>query len=211
MIIRDLKKITGFLILAMLLFFPVLSPAADFPSRPISLVVPYAAGGATDMVARALEKVSGKYLPVPLVVVNHVGGAGIMGRQAVVSSRPDGYTLLFGYGSGEDLVTPHTTKLTYDPFKDLLPVCQITIASLVIVVPASNPARTLKEFIDWARTQKNVTGAVSTRGASVDITMQALMKVAGVDQAVTVPFRGGAEAITAVVGGHTVFAGGVPA
>jgi tripartite-type tricarboxylate transporter receptor subunit TctC len=128
-----------------------------------------------------------------------------------VSARPDGYTLLFGYGSGEDLVTPHTMKPPYDVFTDLQPVCQITIASLVIVVPASNPAKTLKEFVAWAKDQKReITGAVSTKGASVDITMQALMKVAGV-KAKTIPFRGGAEAVTTVLGGHTDFAGAVPA
>ena len=193
-------------------FFSPFSPMRlIIPTKPISLIVPYAAGGSSDMVARALAKVAPKHFPVSMVVINAAGGAGITGRVQVVSAKPDGYTLLFGYGSGEDLVTPHTMKPPYDQFKDLVPVCQITIASLVIVVPASNPAKTLKEFVAWAKDQKReITGAVSTKGASVDITMQALMKVAGV-KAKTIPFRGGAEAVTTVLGGHTDFAGAVPA
>ena len=163
------------------------------------------------MVARALAKVAPKYFPVSMVVINAAGGAGIAGRVQVVNAKPDGYTVLFGYGSGEDLVTPHTTKLPYDQFKDIAPVCQITIASLVIVVPSSNPAKNLKEFVAWAKNQKReITGAVSTKGASVDITMQALLKVAGI-KGKTIPFRGGGEAVTTVLGKHTDFAGAVPA
>jgi tripartite-type tricarboxylate transporter receptor subunit TctC len=208
---HSIKLGTLFLLAAFVLLLPVLLPAADFPTKPISLIVPYAAGGSSDMVARALAKVAPKYFSVPMVVINVAGGAGITGRVQVVSAKPDGYTVLFGYGSGEDLVTPHTTKLPYDQFKDLVPVCQITIASLVIVVPSSNPAKTLKEFVEWAKNQKReITGAVSTKGASVDITMQALIKVAGF-KGKTIPFRGGAEAVTTVLGKHTDFAGAVPA
>jgi len=199
-----------FFVAGVLFLFSTFAQAADYPNKPISLIVPYAAGGSTDAVARVLAKLSPKHFPVPLVVVNQAGGAGIPGRLAVVNAKPDGYTLLFGYGSGEDLVTPHTVKLPYDQFKDLAQVCQITIVSLVIVVPSSNPAKSLKEFVEWGKNQKRtITGSVSTKGASVDITMQALMKVAGVN-AETIPFRGGAEAVTAVLGGHTDFGGAVP-
>ena len=202
-------KIAGFLMVAGLL---LLNPAQaqDFPKKPISLIIPYAAGGSTDVLARSLAKLSAKHFPVQVVVVNQPGGAGIPGRVSVVNAKPDGYTLLFGYGSGEDMVTPHTMKIPYDQFKDLVPVCQISIVSLVISVRASHPAKNLKEFVDWAKKQnRQVTGSVSTRGASVDITMQALMKVAGVN-AQTVPFRGGAEALTSILGGHTDFAGNTP-
>ncbi|MEI7673647.1 MAG: tripartite tricarboxylate transporter substrate-binding protein, partial [Deltaproteobacteria bacterium] len=112
------------LLAGLVLLFPVLLHAADFPNKPINLIVPYASGGSTDMVARTLAKVAPKYFPVPIVVINAAGGAGITGRVQVVSAKPDGYTLLFGYGSGEDLVTPHTMKPPYDQFKDLQPVCQ---------------------------------------------------------------------------------------
>ncbi len=196
---------------ALALLFPAqLAAAAEYPSKPITLIVPYAPGGATDVLARALAKVAAKYFPQPVVVENKAGGAGIPGRLAVVNANPDGYTLLFGYGSGEDLVTPHTQKLPYDQFRDLVPVCQISINSITMVVPASNPAKNLQEFVEWAKKQnRRITGAVSTRGASTDITMQAIMRAAGINSQ-TIPFRGGAEAITSVLGGQTDFAGGTP-
>jgi len=199
----------GFLGLLMGLLLPAMLHAADYPTKPINLIVPYAAGGSTDVVARALAKVAPKYIPQPVVVVNQPGGAGITGRVQVVKAAPDGYTLVFGYGSGEDLVTPHTRKLPYDQFRDLVPVCQVTVVSIILVVPTNNPAKNLKEFIAWAKAQNRpITGAVSTRGASVDITMQALMKVAGVN-AQTIPFRGGSEAATALLGNNTDFSGQV--
>ena len=207
---RRVERTAFFFAAGALFLFSASGQAADFPNKPISLIVPYAAGGSTDTVARALAKLSAKHFPVQVVAVNQAGGAGIPGRVAVANAKPDGYTLLFGYGSGEDMVTPHTMRLPYDQFKDLAPVCQITIVSLVIVVPSSNPAKSLREFIEWGKNQKRtITGSVSTKGASVDITMQALMKVAGV-RAETIPFRGGAEAVTAVLGGHTDFGGAVP-
>ncbi|HSR11789.1 MAG TPA: tripartite tricarboxylate transporter substrate binding protein, partial [Thermodesulfobacteriota bacterium] len=193
-----------------LLLQPGLLPAQDFPKRSISVIVPYAPGGSVDLLARAITKVSGKHFPVPVVVVNQAGGAAIPGRTNVVNSKPDGYTLLFGYGSGEDLVTPHTQKLPYDQFKDLIPVCQMSVVSIIALVPSSHPANNLKEFVDWAKKQnRQISGAVSIRGASVDITMQALMKVAGIN-AQTIPFRGDSEAIIALLGGHTDFAGNTP-
>jgi len=199
-----------FLTTGLLLWYPNFLQGAEFPRKPISLIVPYAAGGSTDVLARALAKGSGKYFPVQVMVVNQPGGAGIPGRVNVVNAKPDGYTLLFGYGSGEDLVTPHTMKIPYNQFKDLVPICQISIVSLVLSVPSTHPAKTLKEFVEWGKKQNRpITGAVSTRGASVDITMQAVMRVAGVNSQ-TIPFRGGAEAVTAVLGNHTDFAGNTP-
>jgi tripartite-type tricarboxylate transporter receptor subunit TctC len=183
--------------------------AADYPNKPIQFIVPYAAGGSTDVVARGLAKVSPKYIPQPLVVVNQAGGAGITGRVNVVKAPPDGYTLLFGYGSGEDLVTPHTRKIPYDQFKDLVPINQVTVVSIILVVPATHPAKNLKEWVAWAKAQNRpINGAVSTRGASVDITMQSFLKVAGIN-GTTIPFRGGSEAVTALLGGNTDFSGQV--
>ncbi len=140
--------VKGLVGLVTVLLLPALLSAADYPNTPINLIVPYAAGGSTDVAARALAKVSPKRMPQPLVVVNQPGGAGITGRVAVVKAAPDGYALLFGYDSGEDLVTPHTRKIPYDQ-----------------------------------------------KGAGLNGT--------------TIPFRGGAEAVTALLGGNTDFSGQV--
>jgi len=206
---RTGRLVKGVVVFVTVLLLPALLAAADYPNKPINLIVPYAAGGATDVVARALAKVAPKHIPQPLIVVNQPGGAAITGRVAVVRAAPDGYTLLFGYGSGEDLVTPHTRQIPYDQFKDFAPVAQVTVVSIILVVPANHPAKNLKEWVTWAKSQNRpINGAVSTRGASVDITMQSFMKVAGLN-GTTIPFRGGAEAVTALLGGNTDFSGQV--
>lgn len=185
------------------------SAADAYPNKPIQLVVPYAAGGSTDVLARAISQVAPKHFPVPLVVVNKAGGGGIPGRVDVVRSKPDGYTLLFGYGSGEDLVVPHQRPLPFDVFKDLEPICRISIHSIVLAVPASSPAKDLAGLVKWAKEKGDVTASVSTKGASVDITFQAFAKAAGL-KLTTIPGTGGADAITKLVGGHVDFGGGHP-
>src|SRR5512141_418652 len=91
---------------------------AAYPDKPVQLIVPYGAGGSTDLLARAISTVAPKYFSQPLVVVNKPGGGAIPGRLDVKNAKPDGYTLLFGYGSGEDLVVPHQRQIPYDPLTD---------------------------------------------------------------------------------------------
>lgn len=188
---------------------PLVQAADKYPSRPIELIVPYSAGGSTDVLARAVAKVAPKYFDVPLIVINKAGGGAIPGRDYVVKSKPDGYTLLFGYGSGEDLVVPHQRTLPYDPFTDLIPVCRISQHSVVLVVPGDFKYKTLKEFVAWAKTRPYVTAAVSTKGAAVDIALTAFAKVAGF-KLTTIPMSGGADAVTALSGHQVDFAGGHP-
>ena len=95
--------------------------AADYPAKPIQLVVPYSAGGSTDLLARAVAQVAPRYLPQPLVVVNKAGGGAIPGRLDVVRSAPDGYTLLFGYIATHG-INPALSKVPYDPVRDFAPI-----------------------------------------------------------------------------------------
>jgi tripartite-type tricarboxylate transporter receptor subunit TctC len=183
--------------------------AADYPTKPIQLVVPYGAGGSTDVLARAVAQVAPRFFPQPIVVVNKTGGGGIPGRLDVVRARPDGYTLLFGWGSGEDLVVPHQRPLPYDVFKDLETVCRVSVHSVVLAVPASSPAKDLADLVKLAKSREPVTAAVSTKGGSVDITFLLFAKAAGF-KLTTVPGSGGADAITRLVGGHVDFGGGHP-
>lgn len=92
---------------------PAAAPAFK-PDKPVTLIVPMAAGGSTDMLARAVEKVWSKYCPQPLQVVNKPGGGGIEGAAFTSRAKPDGYTLTLGYGSGHDIVMPHIQKVEYD-------------------------------------------------------------------------------------------------
>src|SRR5512136_1874270 len=102
--IRNLRLVPALLVASLVLaVFGNPVQAADFPHKPIQLIVPYGAGGSTDVMARAIATVAPKYFPQPLVVINKPGGGGIPGRVEVVKSKADGYNILVGWGSGEDL------------------------------------------------------------------------------------------------------------
>ena len=181
-----------------------------YPSKPITGIVPASAGGSTDLMARAIEKVWLKYSPQPLVVVNKPGGAGVVATEFVVRSKPDGYTLYIGYGSGHDIVMPHLQKMPYDPYKDLIAVARISVHSVVVVTGAKSEFNSLPDMIAWSRKEsKPITSSVSMKAGAQDITITAIAKAAGVN-IVTVPFAGGADAVTALAGGHVMLGAGHP-
>jgi tripartite-type tricarboxylate transporter receptor subunit TctC len=183
--------------------------AAEYPDKPIQLVVPYGAGGSTDLLARAVAQVAPRYFSQPIVVVNKPGGGAIPGRLDVVRSKPDGYTLLFGYGSGEDLVVPHQRQVPYNPLVDLEPIARMSIHSVVICSGADSAYKTTADLVKAAKQKGSVTAAVASKGAAVDIAFLLFGKAAGI-KVVTVPGTGGADAITRLIGGHADFGGGHP-
>jgi tripartite-type tricarboxylate transporter receptor subunit TctC len=99
--------------------------------------------------------------------------------------------------------------MPYDTFKDLMPVCRLSIHSIAMVIRADAPYKNLKEFVEWGKKREQVTASVSTKAGSVDITFQALGQAAGL-KIVTIPFRGGSDALTAIVGGQTDCGGNHP-
>jgi tripartite-type tricarboxylate transporter receptor subunit TctC len=190
--------------------FSATAMAADYPTKPVQAVVPMAAGGSTDLLARAVEKYWAKYSKQPMVIVNKPGGGGVVGTEGVVRSRPDGYTLYIGYGSGHDVVMPTLQKMPYDPVKDLIPVSRVSVHSVAIVASAKAPYNNIKELLEFAKKEgKPITTAVSVKAGAVDLALTAFGKAAGVN-IVTVPFSGGAEATTALAGGHLMIGGGHP-
>ncbi len=190
--------------------FSATAMAADYPTKPVQAVVPMAAGGSTDLLARAVEKYWAKYSKQPMVIVNKPGGGGVVGTEGVVRSKPDGYTLYIGYGSGHDVVMPTLQKMPYDPQKDLVAVSRVSIHSVVILAGANAPYNNIKELIAYAKKEgKPITTAVSVKAGAVDLALTAFGKAAGVN-IVTVPFSGGAEATTALAGGHLMIGGGHP-
>ena len=202
-------------VLAALLFAALMLPGASmaedaYPSKPITGMVPMAAGGSTDLLARTVERFWTKYSKQPLVIVNKPGGGGVVGTEGVVRSKPDGYTLYLGYGSGHDVVMPSLQKMPYDPLKDLVPVARLSIHSVVIVTGANSPFNSIKDVVAWSKKEgKPVTTAVSVKAGAVDLALTSFGKAAGIN-IVTVPFSGGAEATTALAGGHLMIGGGHP-
>ncbi|PRR75010.1 tripartite tricarboxylate transporter substrate binding protein [Neomoorella humiferrea] len=182
--------------------------SGKYPEKPITIIVPYAAGGSTDALARAIEKVWTKYSPQPVMIVNKPGAGGVEGREFVKTSKPDGYTLMIGYGSGEDLIGPQLQKVPYDPLKDFTPIARMSIHSTIICVPGNSQFKSMQELINWAKTSKQpVTASVSTATGNVNITMRGIGKVTGIN-IVPIPHQGGAQAITDLIGGHTIVGGG---
>ena len=181
------------------------------PDKPVTIIVPFAAGGSSDMLGRAIEKVWNKHCPQPVQIVNKTGGGGIEGARFVSRAKPDGYTLVLGYGSGHDLVMPHLQKMEYDPFKDLAPIARMSMHSVVVLVPENSPFKSVKEIVDWAKKEnKPVTAAVSTTAGAVDIVMRGIGKSTGIT-VTPIPHAGGSQAITTLMGGQTMMGGGHPA
>ncbi|OWT56232.1 Bug family tripartite tricarboxylate transporter substrate binding protein [Candidimonas nitroreducens] len=124
--------------------------AAGYPSRPITLIVPYAAGTNADMLAREVAPRMGARLGQPIVVVNKPGAGAIIGTQSVAQSAPDGYTLLFG--ATQTAINPSLyKKLPYDTMKALRPVVRVSNQPMVMVIDKSMPARTVSEFVAYAK------------------------------------------------------------
>ncbi len=206
-----MKRLVASLVAALAVAaFPAAPVAAAFPEKPVQAVVPMAAGGSTDLLARAVEKYWAKYSKQPMVIVNKPGGGGVVGTEGVVRAKPDGYTLYIGYGSGHDVVMPTLQKMPYDPQKDLVAVSRVSVHSVAIVASAKAPYNNIKELLEFAKKEgKPITTAVSVKAGAVDLALTAFGKAAGVN-IVTVPFSGGAEATTALAGGHLMIGGGHP-
>ncbi|HWI62664.1 MAG TPA: tripartite tricarboxylate transporter substrate binding protein [Symbiobacteriaceae bacterium] len=178
------------------------------PDKPVTMIVPYSAGGSTDVLARQVEKVWSKYVSQPLTVVNKPGASGMEGRETVVRSKPDGYTIMMGYGSGEDLIAPQLRKTTFDPIADFQPLGLLSAHSVLITVPANSPYKTMQEMLAGAKA-KPLTAALSGVGNLMDIVTRALASTTKAE-ITGVPFAGGGPATTAMVGGQVDFGPGHP-
>ena len=203
-----MKKLARFL--AMCVLALATTPAlAQYPSRPIKLIVPIPAGGAPDIAARVIGQKLSELLGQAVVVENHAGSNGNIAGDLVAKAPPDGYTLLLGQDS---LVTinPHLyAKMPFDPLKDLAPVATLVSNQFVLAVNPSLPVRNFQEFIEYARrTTPPLPYASGGNGSQHHLSMEILKQRAGIDL-LHVPFKGGTPATVATVAGDTaaMFAG----
>lgn len=175
--------------------------AQDYPAKPIEVVVGFAPGGGTDMVARAISDVAAKYLGQPLVVNNKPGATGIIGSQYVYGSKPDGYTLLVAGGS-ETVSVPHFKTLPFNPIVDFDPVIRIMVERIGFYVRTDSPWKSMKELIAAAKQNpEKYTYATAGVGGLHHATVLVTEKRTGV-RLTHVPHKGGAETLAALAGGH---------
>jgi tripartite-type tricarboxylate transporter receptor subunit TctC len=172
-----------------------------WPSRPIKLVVPFGAGTSTDVIARLLAQRMQPLLGQPLVVENRAGAGGVVGSDAVAKSAPDGYTLCMGSIASHSVNMSLMPQMPYDVLRDFSCISLVTEAPNLLVVSQSVPARTLPEFIEWAKQQRNgVSYASAGNGTSSHLAGE-LLKLKTGAPLVHVPYRSGAQAVTDVIGG----------
>lgn len=175
---------------------------ADFPDKPIRLVVPFAPGGVTDTSGRVVAEALAKRLGQAIVVENKPGASGNIGTQGVAVSPPDGYTLVLGF-DGTLVINPHVfANYPIDPLKDLLPVGKIGDATLIIVAHPSFPAKKLADLIEYSKKQPNgVSYGTSGVGGTPHIAGELLAQRTGA-KLVHIPYKGGGQAMTDALGGN---------
>lgn len=193
----------AFLIAAAIpLFLPGVAAAQDFPNRPLRLLVPFAPGGNTDILARAVGPKMTETWGRPVVVDNRPGGAGIIACETVARATPDGHTLLVA-STGEVAVNPSLfRKLPYDVARDFAPISLGTVSPLLLVKHPSLPARNVKELIEAAKAKpRGVAYASVGIGSPMHLSGELFKMVTNTDL-VHVPYKGGAPATAALLGGQ---------
>lgn len=173
-----------------------------YPSRPVSLVVGFSAGGQSDILGRKLAARLGSLIGGNIVVVNKDGASSTIGVRFAAEAKPDGYTLLLGGCSGM-IMAPLSMKVTYDPIKDFRSIAMITRQSSAIAVHPSVPANNLRELVALIKANPDkYTYATSGVGGSDHLTAELFAQTAGDLKMLQIPYRGGAPAMSAVIGGQ---------
>ncbi len=179
------------------------SPApSDYPNRPLRWLIPFAAGGPTDVLARAVAPKLSEALGVPVIVDTPPGAGGGIAMEALARSAPDGYTIGMGH-TGTQAINPHIyAKLAYDPLKDFSPITPLVSYVNVLVVNPQVPARTVAELVDYAKANPGkVTFASGGIGATNHLSGELLKAITGAPM-VHVPYKGSAPALVDVMSGN---------
>jgi tripartite-type tricarboxylate transporter receptor subunit TctC len=174
--------------------------AQDYPNKPVRLVVPFAAGGSSDPVARIIARKLGPALGQPVVVENRPGAGGNLGAEMVAKSPPDGYTLLFAAGSTAVNVSLYT-KLPYDAQKDLEPVIHVATLAGILVAHPSVPASNVADLVKLARSGSPVNYASAGPGTVPHLAGELFRSSANVPMT-HVPYKGSNPALTDLIGGQ---------
>ena len=176
-----------------------------YPSKPVTLVVPFPPGGALDIVARALADEMRKHLGQPVTVESRAGAGGTLGTGAVARAAADGHTIMPGSVATHAIAPGLYHNLSYDALKDFVPITQVTASPLLVASSAKLSVATLPELIASARAQPGKLNYASTgNGTAVHLAGEMLKSTANLD-VVHVPYKGGSEAITALMTGEASY------
>lgn len=181
--------------------FPA-AAAEPYPNKPIRLIVPYAAGGGTDVMARAFAQRLASALSVQIVVENRTGAGGNIAASAVAKAAPDGYTLFFG-AAGPLAVNPALyDKLPFDPVKDFAPIGLVGSMALFLTVPASMPVKSVKDLVALAKAKPGQLNYASAGiGGTTHLAMEVLKTETGANLT-HVPYKGTAAGVADMLGGN---------
>jgi tripartite-type tricarboxylate transporter receptor subunit TctC len=201
-------KITMFLKTTMLALAAVVplaaqGQAADYPSRPVKMIVPFPPGSATDLAARIMGQQLQNALGKPFIVENRPGAQGTIAGNEVVRAAPDGHTLLFTSNTAVASNVPLMKKMPYDPAKDFAPIAGVGDNSLVLMVKPDFPAKNLQEFIAHAKQRPGkLAGGYGSTSSQISISL--LSKLGGLD-VLSVPYKGIPLAVNDVLSGQVQF------
>ena len=189
-----------FLLLAALLCAPLLA-LAQYPDKPVRLVVGFPPGTGPDVVARTLGNKLGELLKQNLVIDNKAGAGGQIAAQAVAKSAPDGYNLLLGEVGSISIAPAAYSKLPYDPLKELVPISEVVRADFVLVVPTASPARDVKGLVDASKARGDRTNfATFGAGTPGHFGAEVFAEMAGF-KVEPVHYRATGDAVTALISG----------
>lgn len=197
-----MRGLLSILVMAFVMLSPSLASAQGYPSRPIRLVVPFPAGGSTDVIARLISQRLGDALKTSVVIDNKPGAGSILGTDFVAKAAPDGYTLVVAANPAIAPGPLMRTSMPYDPLKDFVHIALLGTFPNGFVVRADHPAKTMAEFIAMARTKPGAINYASAGvGSSGFLSGELLKQMAGINM-VHVPYKGSAPAITDMIGGQ---------
>jgi tripartite-type tricarboxylate transporter receptor subunit TctC len=187
---------------AMMILIPFAAHAQDWPARPVRMIVPFAAGGSTDVAARLVAEYLTRAFGQQVFVENRTGANGVIGIEAAAKSDPDGYTVLI---TADAIASnPHVYKVSYDALKDLTAVIQLSRQPIVLAAHPSLGVKTLQELIALAKKQPGLRyGTGSGVGSSQHMVTQWFAQLAGIELE-QVPYRGGGQAINDLLAGHVL-------
>lgn len=175
--------------------------AETYPDRPIKVIAPFTPGSPNDVVARLITPYLSSELKQSVVVENRPGGGTAIGVKAVMSAEPDGYTLMIS-NSPTHFITPLVSKtFSYDPLKDFIPVATIASGGLMLVIAPEVPARTLQEFVAYAKANPNKLNFGFGQGTLPQLVGEMFKQATATDIA-NIPYKGGIQAVTDMLGGR---------